>query len=244
VQKKGDEGADQDVGGEVGDSAGGFLTGVGDVVQHYTLPQPTHVVFSSPPRSPGPDNSKQKPVPDPVLSLPLLDEADGDSAGEGGDAEQKGSDSDDQCDHHPANEEESPGRGMPKSMAELAAEAEAAAIAQMSREELDMGEVQEGVVPAGRRHRRAPPRARPKVSGQRRTERPRSRKRTREIDEGEDDEWVGGDGGVEGEEDAASEDDGRRRGAKRARTRASRGTSPAAPAPVPIPDRVLRSRKK
>ncbi len=42
-------------------SAGGFLTGVEDVVQPYSLPRPTHVVFSSPPCSP--NLNGQSPLP-------------------------------------------------------------------------------------------------------------------------------------------------------------------------------------
>ena len=43
-------------------SAGGFLTGVEDVVQPYSLPRPTHAVFSSPPRSPN-SSGRASPAP-------------------------------------------------------------------------------------------------------------------------------------------------------------------------------------
>jgi xeroderma pigmentosum group C-complementing protein len=54
------------------DNAGGFLTSVEDVIQPYSLPRPTHVVFSSPPRSPN-TNSRASPAPltvSPALAVP------------------------------------------------------------------------------------------------------------------------------------------------------------------------------
>ena len=53
-------------------NAGGFLTSVEDVIQPYSLPRPTHVVFSSPPRSPN-TNSRASPAPltvSPALAIP------------------------------------------------------------------------------------------------------------------------------------------------------------------------------
>jgi len=53
-------------------NAGGFLTSVEDVIQPYSLPRPTHVVFSSPPRSPN-TNSRASPAPltvSPALAVP------------------------------------------------------------------------------------------------------------------------------------------------------------------------------
>ena len=47
-------------------TVGGFLTGVEDVVQRYSLPRPTHVVFSSPPRSPNSNGSSPPAIADPV----------------------------------------------------------------------------------------------------------------------------------------------------------------------------------
>ena len=46
----GDHDGCDDEGGVEPATAGGFLTGVEDVIQPYSLLQPTHVVFSSPPR--------------------------------------------------------------------------------------------------------------------------------------------------------------------------------------------------
>ena len=43
-------------------TVGGFITGVEDVVQRYSLPRPTHVVFSSPPRSPNSNGSSSLPA--------------------------------------------------------------------------------------------------------------------------------------------------------------------------------------
>jgi xeroderma pigmentosum group C-complementing protein len=48
-------------------TVGGFLTGVEDVVQRYSLPRPTHVVFSSPPRSPNSNGSS----PPPAIASPV-----------------------------------------------------------------------------------------------------------------------------------------------------------------------------
>jgi len=258
-----DEGGDQDEG-----DGGGFLTGAGDVVQPYSLPRPTHVVFASPPRSPEPDDLTPIPAPEQALALSLDEaEAECDDAGEGKNTGPKDSDWDVRSDHRPADKLASPGqgngenRGMPKSMAELAAEAEAAATARMSKagqgqEDLDldaaMGEVQEGAASPAPRRRHAPPRARPKANGEARTEYPRGRKRVRarerEDEDEDEDEWADsgqpGDSGVEG--DAVGKD-GRTRDAKRARTRAGlrdRGTALAVSVPVPTSDRVLRARKK
>jgi hypothetical protein len=94
---------------------GGFLTRADDVVQHHNLPRPVHVVFASPPpRSPAPDDRTPTPAtsPTPVPDEPVLP-----------------LDSDSDVQHPADNPVEN--RGIPKSMAELAAEAEAAA-AQMS----------------------------------------------------------------------------------------------------------------
>lgn len=51
-----------DEGGVQPGTVGGFLTGVEDVVQAYSLPRPTHVVFSSPPRSPNSNGSSAPPA--------------------------------------------------------------------------------------------------------------------------------------------------------------------------------------
>jgi xeroderma pigmentosum group C-complementing protein len=51
-----------DEGGLQPATVGGFLTGVEDVVQRYSLPRPTHVVFSSPPRSPNLNGSSPPPA--------------------------------------------------------------------------------------------------------------------------------------------------------------------------------------
>ena len=235
--------ADQD---ERSGGGGGFLTRAGDVVQPYSLPRAVHVVFTSPPRSPAPDDRTPTPVPEPAL--PDANERLGDSD----------SDSEVLSDHRTMDTLAIPGenRGMPKSMAELAAEAEATAMAQMStggqrkgREEAHAEEEEEddaaSVTPS---RRRAPPRARPKITnGEARAVRPRGRKRARahesdgEDEDGED--WRSDDGGVE--EDTAGED-GRTRNAKRARTRTRTGPRDRSTVPVHVPtsDRVLRVRKK
>ena len=230
-RKDDDEGrGDQNEGG----SGGGFLTAVGDVVQPYSLPRPTHVVFASPPRSPEPDDR----TPELALTPPLLD----DDADEGKDPEPRDSDLDVRTDELPADK--LAGQGMPKSMAQLAAEAEAAATAQMrnavQQGDAEVREAQEGAASEAPPRRRMPPRARPKANGAARAERPRGRKRVRVRESEDDDEWVGGaqpgDGGIE--EDAIGED-GRPRDAKRPR----RDRRTALATPVATSDRVLRARK-
>jgi xeroderma pigmentosum group C-complementing protein len=59
-----DDGYDghDDEGGVQPATVGGFLTGVEDVVQPYSLPRPTHVVFSSPPRSPNSNGHSPPPA--------------------------------------------------------------------------------------------------------------------------------------------------------------------------------------
>ncbi|KAF8264379.1 hypothetical protein EI94DRAFT_1772689 [Lactarius quietus] len=229
-----DEGADQNEHG-----GGGFLTGAGDVVQPYSLPRAVHVVFSSPPRSPAPDDHTPTPVPEP---LPVFNEDD--DAGEG----PCDSDLDARSVQRPSDSN-GENRGVPKSMAELAV-----AAAQMSAGEQrgeDVGEGQDDVDAASAvpSRRRAPPKARLKVNGDAKAERPQGRKRARAHESGSegDDIWQADDGGMDEDEDEDSEN-GRSRDAKRARTRSRAGrldrSTVAVPVPVPRSDRVLRARKK
>ena len=247
-----DEGGDQDDGG-----GGGFLTGVGDVVQPYNLPRPTHVVFASPPRSPEPDGH----TPDSALALPVLDNdvAEIEDAGEGNNA---GPPENSYSDERPADKLASHGQGhgenrcTPKSMAQLAAEAETAVTAQVSKGlrglgqgEAEVGEGQEGADSVVPPRRRAPPRARPKANEEAKVERLRGRKRVhaREGETEDEGERVGDaqPGGSGTEEDVVGKD-GRPRNAKRARPRPRRDrrTVLAVPVPVPTSDRVLRARKQ
>ena len=180
---------------------GGFLTRADDVVQHYNLPRPVHVVFASPPpRSPVPDDDRTPtPAPSPVPDEPtlLLD-----------------SDSDVQ---YPADNPVE-NRGIPKSMAELAAEAAAAQISSTGGENADAVSV---------------------ANKEGRTVRPRARKRVRTRESEDEDDWQS--------DDADSEDTGRTRDAKRVRTRARAGRRDRptiVPVQIPTSDRVLRTRKK
>ena len=227
------DGADQD---EL-HGAGGFLTGAGDVVQPYNLPRPTHVVFSSPPRSPAPDDNRTPPptlVPEPEFEPALLDDKDEDDATAPGD-------SDLDSDVRSAEELQANGngnsenRGMPKSMAELAAEAEATAMAQMRIEPNENADVL-SVAPSRRRAA-----VLPKANEEVKAERGRGRKRVRAHDSGseDEDEWQSDDG------DEVNEDGGRgTRNAKRPRPRARRVQRTALAVSVPTSDRVLRARKK
>ncbi|KAI9443537.1 Rad4-domain-containing protein [Lactarius indigo] len=228
-----DEGGDQDEGG----GGGGFLTSVGDVVQPYSLPRPTHVVFSSPPRSPEPNGRTPTPASEPAFAMSLDEaEAECNDAGEG-----PGLDERSDRDRPAEGLLPSPSRGMPKSMAELAAEAEAAATAQ-GQEQGDASEQgEEGATSAATpRRRRAPPRARPKANGEARTGKKRARAREREDED--EDEWMG-DARPDGVDSGIEEADERPRGAKRARTRAAGRGRGAAPAVPVSSDRVLRVRK-
>jgi xeroderma pigmentosum group C-complementing protein len=114
---------------------GGFLTGVEDVVQPYSLPRPTHVVFSSPPRSPH-SNGRSSPSPLP-MTIPAPAAPDvllNNSANDGDDEEGSQSPtpaffSGSPRSHSPpaaGDRNNSRRKGMPKSMAELAAELAAA----------------------------------------------------------------------------------------------------------------------
>ena len=54
-------------------TAGGFIAGVEDVVEPYSLPRPTHVVFSSPPRSPNTSgHASPSPAPAPLTASTTL----------------------------------------------------------------------------------------------------------------------------------------------------------------------------
>jgi xeroderma pigmentosum group C-complementing protein len=195
---------------------GGFLTRADDVVQHHNLPRPVHVVFASPPpRSPAPDDRTPTPAtsPTPVPDEPVLP-----------------LDSDSDVQHPADNPVEN--RGIPKSMAELAAEAEAAA-AQMSNSS-SSSTGGEAVSVTGRANKEG------------RTVRPRGKKRVRARESEDEDDWQSDDGDSE---NARGEVTGRTRDAKRVRTRArARAGRPDRPTivPVQIPtsDRVLRTRKK
>jgi len=117
-------------------TAGGFLTSVEDVVQPYSLPRPTHAVFSSPPRSPRP-SGRASPVPltaqsaRPAPASPAS--AEDDEEGDVGDEPRFHTEDLDVGTPH----RQHPQRRVPKSMAALAAEvaqAEAAA-ARLSEED-------------------------------------------------------------------------------------------------------------
>jgi xeroderma pigmentosum group C-complementing protein len=131
-------------------TVGGFLTGVEDVVQAYSLPRPTHVVFSSPPRSPNSNGSSPPPaiagpVPGPgtlALSSSCFPAAANDDDNEAGeergqqvsltfpveDVEEVETDNMSGLELENAQSQSAQRvRLMPKSMAALAAEAEAQA---------------------------------------------------------------------------------------------------------------------
>jgi xeroderma pigmentosum group C-complementing protein len=139
-----------DEGGVQPATVGGFLMGVEDVVQSYSLPRPTHVVFSSPPRSPNSNGSSPPPaiagpVPGPGTLAPFSSyftvaaNNDNDEAGrERGqqvpptfpveDVEEMEMDNMSGLEREDAQSQSTQRvRGMPKSMAALAAEAEAQA---------------------------------------------------------------------------------------------------------------------
>jgi len=268
-------------------TAGGFLTGVEDVVQHYNLPRPTHAVFSSPPRSPNPDGraSPAAPtapptpfgtfVPGTLLgssssSASVDDEGlapTPDDAGEG----------DAHVPPFPAEDEEletetagtgtgtaggaqsqpqRPRRRMPKSMAELAAEAAQAqaagdvAVADVASPQ--MGHLQEAppasasassiIAPSSRTTRaaskaKAEPKPKPKPRMKtRRGKRARAQDDDQDSDSNEDEGWESRSGGEP------------RVAAKRARKQRQDGLDPDVGVEdevvlVPPTNRVLRTRK-
>ncbi|KAI0248652.1 hypothetical protein BJV78DRAFT_1131036 [Lactifluus subvellereus] len=247
---------------------GGFLMGgVEDVVQHYSLPRPTHATAAP------------APAPAAAPDLLLLDNSDGDGGGD-----EEGSQS--APGFLPGGSARSPspasGRGRggdggsndrgrgggggtrPKTMAELAAEmaeVEMASPSPTKGEEATRASVSSASAPASSRHRTAPktkarlkPKPKPKPKPKTEQTQLRGRKRARGArardedasdaesvgDEDEDDE-DGGDG-----EDGDSE---KPRVAKRPRTRTqirkqqSEGVDVGVVPVVPASDRVLRARK-
>ena len=193
-------------------TVGGFITGVEDVVQRYSLPRPTHVVFSSPPRPPNSNGSPFPPVIDgpgtlaPSSSLfPAVANDDDDAGEERGqqdpptflveDVEEV------EMDNMSRLELESTQRvrRMPKSMAALAAEVEAQAQATTDIEvAATPPRISEGVEAASstasrplRSATRARPRTNPKTKTKTKTTAPnrsRSRKRARTQDDDDDDD--------------------------------------------------------
>jgi xeroderma pigmentosum group C-complementing protein len=138
----GEQGKEEDdEGGAQPIVAGGFLTGVEDVVQPYSLPRPTHVVFSSPPRSPSPSSrASSAPAVPASLTSPLAEVVgndDSDNEDEGALLSTK--DLEVNAGAVSASHRQHP-RQIPKSMAALAAEvaqaeAAAAAAAQLREED-------------------------------------------------------------------------------------------------------------
>jgi xeroderma pigmentosum group C-complementing protein len=167
---------------------GGFLTGVEDVVQPYSLPRPMHVVFSSPPRSPQPDGRSSTssslppttalpaPAPAPIAPDVLVDNTDDDEEGSQLLMPAAFSPGSPRSRSSPVisgekNYDRGRGRGMPKSMAELAAESAAAAAARAEVEvevEVEMApppsqmKEEAAAAAAASSRRRASARARPK----------------------------------------------------------------------------------
>ena len=249
--------------------AGGFLTGVEDVVQHYSLPRPTHVVFSSPPRSPSPNSRVSSAPANPASpTSPLAEVVGNDDSDE--DEELLLSTKDLEVDAGAAGASHRPHtRRIPKSMAALAAEvaqAEAAATPQLSEEDAASAAVPPHDTPA--RHTPSKSKSKAHASATKtsaRTPKAQSRrKRARDDDEADtsgsvsDSEQTGSDGGRRDRDVGMDMDvdvDGPRpRAAKRARKqtqghssvlRADADTDTAVEAAVQVPrsDRVLRARR-
>lgn len=122
-------------------TAGGFLTGVEDVVRHYSLPRPVHVVFSSPPRSPN-TSSRASPLPAPTMPGALFALVDDEAGEERAQAPSpfsvevvEDSEADEMSGLEDAQSQQRV-RRVPKSMAALAAEAAEAE----ARQQADVGE--------------------------------------------------------------------------------------------------------
>jgi xeroderma pigmentosum group C-complementing protein len=206
-----------DEGGVQPATVGGFITGVEDVVQRYSLPRPTHVAFASPPRSPNPNVSPPPPAIDgsetPTPSSSCFPSAanDNDEAGEKHgqqvsptfpieDVEEL------EMDNMSGLELESTQRvrPMPKSMAALAAEADAQA---QAATDIDVAvtpprtsERVEAAPSVASRSLRSATRARPRIKAKSkskatagtpsRSSRSRKRRRTQDDDDDDDDEVV------------------------------------------------------
>ena len=171
-------------------TVGGFLEGVEDVIQPYSLPRPTHVVFSSPPRSPNlngssPPPARAGPVPGPGTlapsssCFPAAADDDDDEAGEEREERAPSTFPVEEVEMDDMSEQELEGaqsqskqhvRRMPKSMAALAAEVEALAQATTDIEMAlapHVSEGEEGASTASRSLRsstRATPRTKPKTT--------------------------------------------------------------------------------
>jgi len=256
---------EEDEGGTHPVAGGGFLTGVEDVVQPYSLPRPTHVVFSSPPRSPSP-HSRASPAPaDPASPASTLAEVVGNDDSDDEDEELLLSTKDLEVDAGAAgaSHRQHP-RRIPKSMAALAAEvaqAEAAATPQLSEEDVASASASASAPPHDTPARPAPSKSKSKANARATTTSARTpkaqsrRKRARDDDEGDasgsvsDSEQTGSDGerrdrGVLGMDMDVDVDGPRPRAAKRARKqtqgrasvlRADADTDPTVEAGVQVP---------
>ena len=171
-------------------TVGGFLAGVEDVIQPYSLPRPTHVVFSSPPRSPNSNGSSPPqaiagPVPgsgtlaSPSSCYPTAADDDDDEAGEERGQHVPSTFPVEEVEMDNMSGQELEGaqsqsnqhvRRMPKSMAALAAEVEAHAQATTDIEMALTPHISEGEECASttsrslRSSKRATPRTKPKTT--------------------------------------------------------------------------------
>jgi len=260
----------------------GFLTGVEDVVQPYSLPRPIHAVFSSPPRSPNPDGRAPPAAPtappspfgttapDTLLgssSSASVDDEDEDNAAEGGahvpplppfpvedeeDSETETAGTGTGTAGGTQSQPQHPRRLMPKSMAELAAEAaQAQAAGDVAAPQMGLREAPSAsasvtaataTVAASLRITRAGSKAKgeskskPKPKPRMKTVRGKGGKRARAQDDDQDSNEYDGWESRSGTE--------LRVAAKRARNGLDVGVGVEAEAvPVPPSDRVLRTRK-
>ncbi|KAH9985042.1 hypothetical protein BJV74DRAFT_946268 [Russula compacta] len=250
---------------QLASSAGGFLTGVEDVVQPYSLPRPTHAVFSSPPRSPN-SSGRASPAPLPLTAPPagpatafrstfasfcsssaaaaVVDDGDDDDDDVGEDDAQASPPS------QPLDGGESRRSQQPKSMAALAAEQAAA----LGIEDAPAAPRRTTTTHAAATKTKTKTKTRTGTGTRQASSRKRTRARARaqEEDEASGSDWVSDseeeeDGGV-----GAAGEERPRRVAKRARKLPRREGGPRAGAAsadgvVPVPtsssDRVLRARR-
>ncbi|KAH9992061.1 hypothetical protein BJV77DRAFT_1060568 [Russula vinacea] len=222
-------------------TAGGFLTGVEDVVRHYSLPRPVHVVFSSPPRSPNTSSLDDKAgeeraqAPSP-FSVEVVEDSEADEMSGLEDAQSQ-----------------QRVRRVPKSMAALAAEAAEARhdnkrmwgsrdrnkVKTRTGTETEIKTETKSRSKTGARARKARAKENEKTTTAGTTP-SRKRARTQDDDDGDNDGEsasgrVGSASGSDGGERVSGS--GRPRVAKRARKHRQGSV------PVPASDRVLRTRK-
>jgi xeroderma pigmentosum group C-complementing protein len=240
---------DEDKGETQPATVGGFLSGVEDVVQPYSLPQPLHAVFSSPPPSPNP-SERASPIsltapPVPASPTTRGNPLPSDDGGEDGVQAPHPFLSDEDPDLDTDNPDAAGGnqhvrRMMPKSMAALAAEAaQAQAAANVATPQMSEVEASSGSAPL-RATRSMPKR---KTETKPRTPEETSRKKRARVRNDDDDMSRGSGSDPDPDEGRSTVTKRPRQQRQRRRLRGDADPSADETDLVPRSDRVLRTRK-